>query len=325
LRLDHLPGLRPPYPPIVLELEGQEVVFVRLKRAGRGKPLLEAHEVRDLPELRVPASIFEPLPAPAEGVSQQIRQLFEVTGTRPGRVSVVLPDNLAKITLLDLPERPASRRQLEELVRAKMRRAVPFRLEEARLTYQQLPGEGRHVSVLVVVVRRALVERIERAFSVFGARAGLVDICTSNLINLCRGRLDELSQSSGDAALLNCARHYFSLVIVRGGRLIFFRCKSFAVTSEKAPARNGLLRREIANSFSYYREKLDGKGIHTVLVRSVDLSREEIAEKLTGLEIEQIDSVDPLGAVELPAGVHIDGPAAQRLAPVLGAAALRTG
>ena len=39
-----------------------------------------------------------------------------------------------------------------------MRRAVPFKLEEARLSYQLLPGRGREATVLVVLVRRMLFE-----------------------------------------------------------------------------------------------------------------------------------------------------------------------
>ena len=49
------------------------------------------------------------------------------------------------------------------------------------------------------------------------------------------------------AALLNSTADYFSLVIVRGGRPIFFRCKSLG---EEPPAANGngVLVREMAGS-----------------------------------------------------------------------------
>lgn len=320
LRVDRLIGLRPPYPPVVVELDADEVVLARIKRRGRGRPLLESYLVRRVPEISVPTSIFEPLPAPAPGMPDKLRQLFEASGTRPGRVSVILPDNLAKITLLTLPERPASRRQLDELVRSKMRRAVPFRVEDASLSYLVLPGEGRRVSLLVVVVRKALVQRIESAFAAFGARAGLIDICTPNLINLYRDRLAEACRENSDVALLNCAQNYFSLVILRNEKLIFFRCKTFGVAENQEDQPNGILAREVANSFSYYREKLDGSGVGTIFVRSSVTAPEVVAQKLSGLGCETVSVLDPSGDVELSEGLSLDSATAQRIAPALGAA-----
>jgi len=132
LDVERLLPLRPPYPPVVLQLEHDGLVLLRLKRRRRGGALLESLKSRPLES--VPASIFESDSIPAEELAARMKELFEVSGTRPGRVSLVVPDNLAKISLLGLPERPASRRQLDELVRSKMRRAVPSRLEEASIS-----------------------------------------------------------------------------------------------------------------------------------------------------------------------------------------------
>jgi len=323
LQVDALLGLRPPYPPVAVEFDREEAVLVRVKHKRRGKPLLEAHAVRSVPTDCIPASIFQqPAGANTELVGQ-LRELFEVTGTRPGRVSLVLPDNLAKVSLLTLPERPASQRQLDELVRSKMRRAVPFRLEEAKISYQLLPAEGRQVGVLVLLVRKNLVDRFEQALGALGARVGLIDISTPNLINLYRPRLAAACRDGKDVALLNCASNYFSLVIVRNERLIFFRCKTFSTESRPTNGSNGFLVREVASSFSYYREKLAGQGVEHVFVRGLHAPFEEIASKLDGLELPQVESIDPTVDLELPPGERIDARMAQRIAPALGAAAGR--
>ena len=309
--------LRPPYPPVALEVDRSEALIVRLRRPRRGKPVLEGHALRSLGVEAVPGSIFDVPGGALPELTQRFRELFEASGTRPGRASVVLPDNVAKISLLTLPERPATNRQLDELVRARMRRSVPFRLDEAALSYQLLPGEGRQISLLVLLARRAVVERLEQALAPLGVRVGLIDISTSNLLNLCRARLDAASAGGRDAALLNCAPGYFSLVIVRGGRLIFFRCKSVGeeVTSANG---NGVLAREMAGSLSYYREKLGGRGLTTLLVRSLIGSHEEIARKLQQLELA---SVEPVRATDdLDSAAGLDPALALRLAPALGAA-----
>jgi len=313
-------GLKPPYPPVALQIAPGEVALVRVRRARRGRSLLEAHGVRPIPEPCIPASIFQPVTGPAEELTARLGELFEHSGTRPGRVSLVLPDNLAKVSLLPLPERPASRRHLEALVHAKMRRAVPFKLDEASLAYQLLPGDGREASVLVVLVRRSLVERFEKALESLGARIGLVDISTPNLLNLCRGTLEGASRNGGDAGLLNCARNYFSLVLVRDGRLIFFRCKTFAIDDAIDRGPNGVLVREIASSLSYYREKLGGGAVGKIFVRTVLTPFDEIARKLGGLGVGAVEPLDPTREVGLEQGVSLDSATAQRLAPAIGAA-----
>jgi hypothetical protein len=313
-------GLKPPYPPVALQISPGEATLVRMKHRRRGRALLEAHVVRPVAETFIPSSIFQPVTGDATELTARMRELFEQSGTRPGRVSLLLPDNLAKISLLVLPERPASRKNLAELVRSKMRRAVPFKLEEASLSYQLLPGEGREAAVLVTLVRRSLVDRFERALGDLGARTGLVDISTPNLLNLCRGQINGAVGDGGDVGLLNCALNYFSLVLLRHGRLIFFRCKTFALEDSPQRGPNGVLVREMASSFSYYREKLSGEGVQKIFVRTVSTPFEEIAEKLASLGVDQVESVKLNQAMELPEGVQIDEPTAQRIAPAVGAA-----
>ncbi len=318
-------GLRPAYPPVALDLEQRIVSLVRCKpRRGR-KPLLEAHVQRTLDAPVLPDSIFEPAAKSTPDLVDRMRELFEAGGTRPGRVSLVLPDNLAKISILQLPERPASQRELDELVRSKMRRAVPFRLEDVVISYQVVPGTGSTIGVLVVLVHRALVERLEKTFEALGARAGLIDLATPNLFNLARTRIDELGSEGGDVALVNCAERYFSLVITRGGRAIFYRCKTFAVASDGSSAPNGSLSREVAHSHAYYREKLGGEGIGAVLLRSTSVPNDEVALHLAGLECERIEPIRLNDTIEMAEGVQLDAAAAQRLAPAIGAATARGG
>ena len=292
-------GLKPPYPPVALQVSPGEAVLVRVKQRRRGRPLLETYQVREISDPVIPSSIFQPVSGSTEELTKLLQGLFERSGTRPGRVSLVLPDNLAKISLIGLPERPSSRKHLQELVNSKMRKAVPFKLNEAVISYQLLPGEGRSASVLVVLARRLLVERFERVLTSLGARPGLVDISTPNLLNLERSIIAKSAPNGSDVGLLNCARNYFSLVILRGGRLIFFRCKTFSIDEGISNGPNGVLVREMATSFSYYREKLAGEGVRKILVRTVSTPYEEIAEKLSGLGVDEVQELSVTRGMEL--------------------------
>lgn len=315
-------GLRPPYPPVAVSVETDSAVLVRLKPRHRRPARFESLAVRPLEADVIPASIFQGMGHTPEVLGGRLRELFEASGTRPGRVSLVLPDNLAKISLLRLPERPGSPRDLDELVRSRMRRAVPFRLEEARFNQQVFAGEGREVTVLVVLVRKAVVEGLEAAIEALGGRVSAVDLATSNLVNLCRTGIDEASRDGSDVALFNEAGRYFSLVILRAGRLVFFRCKTLG--EDPAGGRpNGELTREVASSLSYYREKLEGKGIGTLFARTVSGPPEAFADALGTIAPALVVPIDPLAVLDMRAAPEVDAALAQRLAPAIGAALAR--
>jgi type IV pilus assembly protein PilM len=311
-------NLRPAFPPVAVEVARGHLTLVRVKKA-RGKPSIEAYRMQETPERTVGHSIFRPNMGSLEDMAAQVRELFERSGTKPGRVSIVLPDNLAKTSIVGLPERPKTRRQLEDLLRFKLRRSVPFRLEDAVVSSWQLPGDGPAVELLVAVMLRSVVEQYESAFESIGARPGLVDLCTPSLFNLLRPEIDKAG-ATGDVAILNAARTYFTLLIVHGERVVFFRCKSYAAGDEAPDTRVSGMTRELATSLSYYEEKLSGGGIGTVFVRNAGRPIDELAPVLDRLGSASIRGIDPLNFVEAGPASRLDPVEVQGLAPALGAA-----
>jgi len=314
-------GLKPRSPEVAVEVSPEEVVLVRVRRKRSGSSL-ESHQTRSFSEPFQGSSLVRSPLGAHEEARARIREVFEASGTRPGRVALVLPDSLAKVTLLQLPEPPSSKRQFAEMVRFKLRKAVPFKLEEAAISYQLLPPQGSEATALVAVMLRSTVEQYERHLEEIGARPGMVSLCTPNLFNLCRGALTNGATAGGDVALLNCAPTYFSLLIVRGERLIFYRCKSANLGEEGAgPLPEGVLSRELATSFSYYQEKLAGQGIRTVYVRTVSRSFEDLRDLLERLGVGRAEAIDLSWAVRVPPGLRENALMAHRIAPAIGAAA----
>jgi len=317
---DRLPAMRPSYPAVAVEIGPEAAVLARVRRKRGGACELEAHHERTLPDVGNGAGAFRPALGGTEEVAERVRALLEASGTKPGRISVLIPDSLAKVSIVHLPVRPPTRKQLEEILRFRLRRTLPFRLEEAALSYQVLPGAPEGVDLLVVVVRKAVVEQYEAVLSAAGARPGLVDLCTPNLFNLARSRMGELDAQGGDVGLLNCAPGYFSFLVTRAGRLIFYRCKPLAGLDSEGEDPDELLWRELASSLAYHREKLEGAVLSTVLVRTVTRPMEEVFERLRGFGVDHVEAVDPTRALVLPQGVRIDPAVAQRIAPAVGAA-----
>jgi hypothetical protein len=127
--------------------------------------------------------------------------------------------------------------------------------------------------------------------------------------------------SGADVALLNCARGYFSLLIARGSRVVFFRCKSTGSADDEGAGPKGNLLREMVSSMSYYRDKLSGAGVATVFVRSTSLPATDIAEVLGSVGLEEIVEVSPLPM--LAPGTRIEAVDSGRIAPCVGATAGR--
>ena len=317
--------LRPTYPPVAVEIDRGQMTLVRLKPRRRGLPVLEAFRVHTAPDPTNGATVFRPNLGSVEETARQVRELFERSGTKPGRVSLVLPDNLAKVSIVTLPERPVNRKQLREMLRFKLRRSVPFRLEDAAISSCPLPGPGPEAHFLVGVMMRSVVEHYEAAFEAAGARPGLVELCTPSLFNLVRRDIAKAVASGSDAALLNCADRYFTLLIVRADRVVFFRCKTYAGgEDEDMSARLAVMGRELASSLSYYAEKLAGHGVGTMFVRAVAPGLAEVVGVLERVGASSVHAIDASASVEASSGIKFDPTEGQRLAPALGSASGRT-
>jgi type IV pilus assembly protein PilM len=314
-------NLRPSWPPVAVELDRGRIVLARIRRT-RAKPVLEAYRIHETPDHHAAASLLRPnLGTPAE-LAGHLKEVFQKSGTKPGRVSVVLPDNLARVSIVSLPEKPAGPRELADVLRFRLRKSVPFRLEDAVISSWPVPGEGPGFDVLVAVMLRSTVEQVETAFDAVGARPGLVDLATPSVYNLARAELARITADGRDAALLNCALGYFTLLIVRRDRVSFYRCKSYANGNGDVGATTAIMARELASSLSYYQEKLQGAGIGTVLVRSVAQPLDEVRAVLERLGLTDVRSVDPRGSLD-PAGASLDPAGAAGVTAALGAAAGR--
>jgi len=317
--------LRPAYPPVAVEIDRGQLTLVRVTPRRRSKPLLEAFRIQPAPEHAVGTTIFRPNLGSLDELTRQAKELFKTSGTKPGRVSLILPDNLAKVSIVTLPERPATRKLLREMLRFKLRRSVPFRLEEAVISSWALPGPGPELHLLVAVMLRLVVDQYEAAFEAAGARPGLVDLCTPSLFNLVRPDLSKAMATGADAALLNCTRNYFTLMIVRADRVVFFRCKTYAGGEEEdASGRLAVMGRELSSSFSYYTEKLGGVGVGTVFVRAVSPGLDEVVPVLDRIGISSVHGIDAANAFDSSSGPRFEPLDGQRLAPALGAALGRT-
>jgi Tfp pilus assembly PilM family ATPase len=100
--------------------------------------VVAAHAVEPLPPGVVNPALNSANISDTRAVTEALRRVFERLGVRPKRIALAIPDTVAKVSLLRFEKVPERARDLEELVRWQVRKAVPFRVEDAQLSF--VPG-----------------------------------------------------------------------------------------------------------------------------------------------------------------------------------------
>ncbi|MDQ7088538.1 MAG: pilus assembly protein PilM [Acidobacteriota bacterium] len=212
------------------------------------------------------------------GSSQELGEAISEALTRAGaegasRVSVALPDTVARAFVVDFQDLPSAPREVENLIRWRLKKSVPFPLEQARLSWVQLGrGDDSRAQLLVALAPDEGLSVIENLVRAIGLRVGLIDLSSFSTFNALRvdGQLDDSRR--GDTAVLSATPSYYSLIILRRGKLIFYRARSYHVQGAYQGEESlRVVARELRSSLSYYEEHLLGEGLARTLVRVVGI------------------------------------------------------
>lgn len=264
--------LDPIRPMAAIEVRARSVGVVRLAREGR-QVILAAAACLDLPEGTVRLSMTQPNLSDPAMFRQTLRAALERAGAlHLGRIALVLPDPVARVALLSGAEVASrNRKQGEELVRFRLRKAVPFDIRDAQLAVAD-GGTGAADPVLVAAVLRPVLEGYEAACRALGLHPGLVELSGLALLGAAFGSLPP-----ADRLLINWDEGYVTLLLARGERPILVR--TLAGESAASPTE---VAREASNTLLYYRERLGGTSLAQAVVRSGVLPAEEAVALLEG-------------------------------------------
>lgn len=247
--------LQTPPPSLGLYVDATRVTAVLVEPAGA------AHVIRAVGSSPVPDGALVPS-LTAHNVMQRepllraVREAVEQVGGRHRRVALALPDTAAKVSLLPLEAVPAQARDLEQLIRLQLRKAIPFPVEDAQIAWAMGPTRGAGATVVATAMRRAVVEEYEALCAAAGLHAGTVDLATFNVVNL--ALLTSGAAAPGDALLVHVTPGYASVAVVRDGELIFFRTRP-ADPGEPVPD-------VVHQTRMFYEDRLSGQGFARVLL-----------------------------------------------------------
>jgi type IV pilus assembly protein PilM len=131
-------------------------------------------------------------------------------------VAVILPDFCTRIAVLDFDGFPADAKEQDALIRFRLKRAVPFDVESAALSYWAQTSSHKHIDVVVVVASLEIVSRYEAPFRAAGMNPGL--ITTSSLAAL------ELAPEAGLSVLAKLTGRVLTVLVRDKTTLKLARC-----------------------------------------------------------------------------------------------------
>jgi type IV pilus assembly protein PilM len=298
--------LASPPPDAAVEIAPERVSAAVVSSRG-DRPAVTAHASEALPAGAVVPSLVATNIAEPGPVSEAMRRVFDRLGTRPRRVALVIPDTTTRISLVRFEQVPARRDDLDQLIRWQLRKAAPFPIDEACVSYTKAArSDAGGTDFVVGMARREVVREYEGVCEAAGAYAGLVDLATLSLINLVLGAPPV---ASGDWLLVHVRPEYTAIAIMRGEDMIFYRSRLEGDESSLADL--------VHQSAMYYQDRLSGKGFTRVLLGgagALDVARRSLEERL-GVPV---DSIDPTRAATLTDRITASGDLVDVLGPLVG-------
>jgi len=300
-----------PPPDVAVAIDHTQVAAARVSWRG-SQAVIVAHATEALPASAVTPGLAALNMPDVAVVAQAVgRALGQLGGSKPARVALVVPDTVAKVSLLRLDKVPPKGADLQEIVRWQVRKTSPFPMDQAVLSISPGARGADGASEFVVALSRAdVIQQYEQACLMAGAHAGLVDLASFSVIN---GILAAPSAPSGDWLLVHVTDTYLTLALVRDHALLFFRNRS-----EEG---EGTLADLIHQTAMYYEDRLNGAGFAKVVIAGgarlpggADHVRRGLEERLhIGIE-----SVDPRGAAALQDRILASPELLDVLAPLVG-------
>src|SRR5206468_6920294 len=160
-----------PAPGVAVEIAAGHVSAASLEWRAR-EPVVAAHAAEWLPPRALVPSLTAVNTHDRAAVVGALARVLEKVGS-PRRIGLVVPDVIAKVSLVRFEHVPSRAQDLDQLVRWQMRKTAPFPIEEGQVSY--VPGlagpDGREF--IVSVARREVISEYETLCADAGAHAGL--------------------------------------------------------------------------------------------------------------------------------------------------------
>lgn len=149
---------------------------------------------------------------------EALPKLVAANGARRMTTALVIPDYAVRMAILDFEEFPVRDEERISLLRFRLRKTVPFHIEEARLAYSVQDQRPGHVEILAVAIANPILHEYESIFVEAGHRVGMVVPSLIAAMPFCE------TVSEGITLLAKSAGSTLSIGLIEQGHLRLVRC-----------------------------------------------------------------------------------------------------
>jgi type IV pilus assembly protein PilM len=156
-------------PSLACEIMPEGVIAARLQKEGEAimsfAPLLPG--------------ALKPLPLGENfldrvAVETALRKALEDVGAREKQLTLVVPDAAVRVLMLDFDTLPAKAQEALPIVRFRLRKLMPFEVEDAAVSYQVMRQQAEQAHVLVTVMAGLVRAEYEAAVRAAGYEPGVL-------------------------------------------------------------------------------------------------------------------------------------------------------
>ena len=281
--------VNPWYPATAIGFEKGLATMVQLERGRGGSSTLRRAATLALPESLVRPSFEETNITDPVELRAALAELATSAGLmQQKRWSVALPDGVSRTLILTLDSQPASKSELEEVLRWKAERGFSASLEELSISREKLsPDNQGRDRFLVVAARASILSEYQDVLHSLGWRAGLI-----LPRHMGEGQWLTANGSKGDALLLSSSAGGFTAVVFRGKQPLIVR----TVSCDEADCEDELYRLLL-----FYRDRRGGESekmgqtVSRVLTVGEMMSKDrscEIVNETLGTDLRPLDAAD---------------------------------
>jgi type IV pilus assembly protein PilM len=164
------PKSKMPRPRLACEITPDGVIAAR---ASEKQPRLEVFTGRSLKPGTLAPGLNGPNVLDAEALRTALSGALGAVAGKSRDVIVIVPDVAIRVVLLDFEALPSKTDEAEPVVRFRLKKSLPFDVDQAALSYEVLRNNG-NIRVVAAVSPRAIIEEYEAAFRDAGYSPGVV-------------------------------------------------------------------------------------------------------------------------------------------------------
>lgn len=232
-------------PPAAVEFSPEGVLAAALPAKRRGVTSGPVYAFAPLPEGALVAFLDAPNFRAPEAIGSALRSVLDQVSPRIHAVTLILPDPLVRVFVLDFDAFPAKPAEAISVVRFRLRKMVPFEVEEAGVSYQVLSQTESECKVLSAIVPGPILTEYEGAVRDAGYEPGAV--LSSSLAAL------EAADPLEGVLAANLGANSITTTVSSGNNLLLYR------TLDLPPepwSRAAEIERSIAVAAAYFEDKL---------------------------------------------------------------------